>query len=122
MPKNFRRFVDDKNLQPLKDYDDYATFINDAFRDDKKTLLAKAHQTMDRKRISYDFKPKKPMMNTLFSAPVSPTNSELNTLKRSDDDGVVTARASIPDASYAIKNQDLHQYLGGIMKPKTQAR
>lgn len=76
---------------------------------------------MDRKRISYDLKPKKPMMNTLFSAPVSPMNSDLNTMRGSDN-GDITAKASIPDASYAIKTQDLQQYLGGIMKPKTQAR
>ena len=29
-PQNFRRFVEDKNTRPRKDYDDYAKYINDS--------------------------------------------------------------------------------------------
>lgn len=38
-PKNFRRFADKPFMQPRKDYDDYAKFINDTYTDEKINML-----------------------------------------------------------------------------------
>jgi len=37
--KNFRRFIGEPQLQPRKDYEDYARFINDTYADEKNDML-----------------------------------------------------------------------------------
>jgi hypothetical protein len=41
--------ADKPELQPLKDYDDYTSFINDTFAEDKNKLMNTV-QNLDRKR------------------------------------------------------------------------
>jgi len=79
-------------MQPAKDYDDYTSFINDAFADDKNKLI-KTAESFDLKRSSYQV----PNIKSPFQGVTSKFEN---------------SRTSLPDS----RHNEMNTYLKSIMK------
>uniref|UniRef100_A0A7S3CJQ4 Uncharacterized protein n=1 Tax=Strombidium rassoulzadegani TaxID=1082188 RepID=A0A7S3CJQ4_9SPIT len=68
--KNFRRFIERPEMQPVKDYEDYSRFINDTYNDDKVDLLNQSVK-LEGKRGSFAKKSQNPILSLRVQADIS---------------------------------------------------
>jgi hypothetical protein len=101
--------ADKPEMQPLKDYDDYTTFINGQYQDDKSSLMSRAHETIERRKGS---------MN--LTAPVSICLSNVNSPQARTT--IEFPRSSVPVTTMNPRFKEIQKYLSGIIKPTNQTQ